>query len=256
MSRIHRLSLLFSVVLAAGVAGSGMARGTEMLYAPTTVLDGTLTAAPGTYEAGCHLAYRPGRAGVASRSVDVAGPGKVTVELAGHRGDWDVAVFDAAGRAIAADASPDAQEVAVGYAPAAGTLRVQACRRSGGAASVPATLEHAGLRDGALKLAKRNAPKLVSVITPTPAHKDQLLALGLDMTEHGGSESLGVVLHGPDDEAALLKAGLRWRVLVEDLVAQSHRQRIAESRVPAASRVPVSPAAAPRTARWPTTTPS
>ena len=232
MSRIHRLSLLFSVVLAAGVAGSGMARGNEMLYAPTTVLDGTLTAAPGTYEAGCHLAYRPGRAGVASRSVDVAGPGKVTVELAGHRGDWDVAVFDAAGRAIAADASPDAQEVAVGYAPAAGTLRVQACRRSGGAASVPATLEHAGLRDGALKLAKRNAPKLVSVMTPTRAHKDQLLALGLDMTEHGGSESLGVVLHGPDDEAALLKAGLRWRVLVEDLVAQSHRQRLAESRVP------------------------
>jgi hypothetical protein len=206
-----------------------------MLYAPTTVLDGTLTAAPGTYEAGCHLAYRPGRAGVATRSVDVAGPGKVTVELAGHRGDWDVAVFDAAGRAIAADASPDAQEVAVGYASAAGTLRVQACRRSGGAASVPVTLQHAALHDGALKLAKRNAPKLVSVLTPTPAQKDQLLALGLDMTEHGGAESLGVVLHGPDDEAALLKAGLRWRVLVEDLVAQSYRQRIAESRVAAAA---------------------
>ena len=144
-------------------------------------------------------------------------------------------MFDAAGRAIAADASPDAQEVAVGYASAAGTLRVQACRRSGDAASVPATLEHAALRDGALELAKRNAPKLVSVITPTRAQKDQLLALGLDMTEHGGSESLGVVLHGPDDEAALRKAGLRWRVLVDDLVAQSHRQRIAESRVAAAA---------------------
>ena len=48
VSRIHRLSLFFSVVLAAGVAGSGMAQGSEMLYAPTTVLDGTLTAAPGT----------------------------------------------------------------------------------------------------------------------------------------------------------------------------------------------------------------
>ena len=70
----------------------------------------------------------------------------------------------------------------------------------------------------------------MSVITPTRAQKDQLLALGLDMTEHGGSESLGVVLHGPDDEAALRKAGLRWLVLVDDLVAQSHRQRTAESR--------------------------
>jgi hypothetical protein len=232
---MHRFSLLLSVVLAAGLAGSAVARGAELLHAPTSVLDGPLTAASGTYDAACHLAYRPNRAGVASRSVNVPGPGKVTVELAGHRGDWDVAVFDAAGRAIAADASPDAQEVAVGYAAAAGTLHVQACRRSGAAASVPATLEHAALRDGALKLAKRDAPKLVSVLTPTPAQKDQLLALGLDMTEHGGSESLGVVLHGPDDEAALLKAGLRWRVLVDDLVAQSYRQRIAESRVPTAA---------------------
>ena len=218
-----------------------MAQGAELLHAPTTVLDGTLRAAPGTHDAACHLAQRPGRPGVATRSVDIAGPGKVTVELAGDRGDWDVAVFDAAGRTIAADASPDAQEVAVGYAYAAGTLRVQACRRSGDAASVPATLEHAALRDGALELAKRNAPKLVSVITPTRAQKDQLLALGLDMTEHGGSESLGVVLHGPDDEAALRKAGLRWLVLVDDLVAQSHRQRAAESRraaVAAASALP------------------
>ena len=84
MSRIHRLSLLFSVVLAAGVAGSGMAQGAELLHAPTTVLDGTLSAAPGTHDAACHLAQRPGRAGVATRSVDVAGPGKVTVELAGR----------------------------------------------------------------------------------------------------------------------------------------------------------------------------
>ena len=206
MSRIHRLSLLFSVVLAAGVAGSGMAQGAELLHVPTTVLDGTLTAAPGTYEAAA-----------ISRSVPAVGrghpqrgrrrPGQGDGRARRRQGDWDVAVFDAAGRAIAADASPDAQEVAVGYASAAGTLRVQACRRSGDAASVPATLEHAALRDGALELAKRNAPKLVSVITPTRAHKDQLLALGLDMTEHGGSESLGVVLHGPDDEAALRKAG-------------------------------------------------
>ncbi len=230
MFRIHRISLLLSVALTAGVAGTGTAQGAELLHAPTTVLDGTLTAAPGTHEAACHLAPRPGRAGVATRSVDVAGPGKLTVELAGDSGDWDVAVFDAAGRTIAADASADAQEVAVGYAPAAGTLRVQACRRSGDARSVPATLEHAALRDGAVELAKRDAPALVSVFTPTRAHKDQLLGLGLDMTEHGGSESLGVVLHGPEDEAALRKAGFRWRVLVDDLVAQSYRQRAAEAR--------------------------
>ena len=45
------------------------------------------------------------------------------------------------------------------------------------------------------------------------------------MTEHGGEESLGVVLHGADDEAALRKAGLRWRVKVTDLVAQDAAAR-------------------------------
>ena len=228
--RTRRLSLLVLAAFSTCAASAASAQADEILHVDTTVLDATLTAAPGTFEAACHLAPRPDRAGVATSSVDVGEPGRVTVELAGESGDWDVAVFDATGRAIAADASPDAQEIAVGYAAEAGTLRVQACRRSGSATSVPATLRHAALRDGALEVAKRNAPQLVSVMTPTSVQKDQLLALGLDMTEHGGSESLGVVLHGPEDEAALRKAGFSWRVLVDDLVAQSYRQRLAESR--------------------------
>ena len=91
------------------------------------------------------------------------------------------------------------------------------------------TLAHAALAPSALT-AKLQRPKLVSVITPTRAQREQLLALGLDMTEHGGKESLGVVLHGAGDEAALRKAGLRWRVLVPDLVAQSRAQRAADRR--------------------------
>ena len=90
MSRIHRLTLLFSVALAAGVAGSGTAQAAELLHAPTTVLDGTLTAAPGTDEA-VVIARTARPRGRGHRSVDVAGPGKVTVELAGDSGDWDVA---------------------------------------------------------------------------------------------------------------------------------------------------------------------
>ena len=227
---MSRRLLVFALVAAVAAPQAAQA---------ASVLDTRVTAS-GSAAAPCQQALRRGAPGVVTRPVLAPSAGLLTVRLDGQ-GDWDVAVFDAAGRAIAADASPDAQEVAVGYAYAAGTLRVQACRRSGDAASVPATLEHAALRDGALELAKRNAPKLVSVITPTRAQKDQLLALGLDMTEHGGSESLGVVLHGPDDEAALRKAGLRWLVLVDDLVAQSHRQRAAESRraaVAAASALP------------------
>ena len=81
-----------------------------------------------------------------------------------------------------------------------------------------------------------------------------MLALGLDMTEHGGSESLGVVLHGPDDEAALRKGGCVARAGRRPGRAEpgSGPPRAARS-AGAASGLP---AAGPRTARWPTTTPS
>ena len=79
----------------------------------------------------------------------LSGPGSLEVRLDGTEGDWDVAVFDAAGSVLAADASPDAQEVASGFALKGGTVHVQACRRSGDAASVPATLEHSAIAPGA-----------------------------------------------------------------------------------------------------------
>ena len=217
------------------------------------MFDGALTAPAGTYEAACHRAYRPGQAGVATRSVSVAGPGALTVKLDGTAGDWDVAVFDADGRALAADASPDAQEVALGYTTG-GTLNLQACRRSGDAASIPASLEFAAVRPAAIEEAKANPPQLVSVITPTRVRKQELMKLGLDMTEHGGNETLGVVLHGADDEQALRKAGFRWRVLVPDLYTQGKADRAADGRYAARPRAPPSRAAATPTARWPTTT--
>ena len=68
--------------------------------------------------------------------------------------------------------------------------------------------------------ARANAPQLVSVNTPTRADKDRLVALGVDLTEHGGKTALGVVLHGAEDEAKLRAAGFSWRVLVDDLVAE------------------------------------
>jgi hypothetical protein len=120
-------------MLAALLAGSTTALAASP---PQTIFDGALAAPKGTYETACHRAYRPGHAGVATRSVSVAGPGALTVKLDGTEGDWDIAIFDAGGRALAADASPDAQEVALGYT-VGGTLNLQACRRSGDAAPCP-----------------------------------------------------------------------------------------------------------------------
>jgi hypothetical protein len=230
MTLRHRAAVAVPLMLDALLAGSTTALAASPPLLPSqTIFDGALAAPKGTYETACHRAYRPGHAGVATRSLSVSGPGTVTVKLAGDEGDWDVAVFDQSGRALAADASPDAQEVALGYT-VGGTLNLQACRRSGDAASIPASLEFAAVRPAALEQERANPPQLVSVLTPTKAQKDQLLALDLDLTEHGSKQGVGVVLHNKQDEDTLRKAGLRWRVLVSDLSAQSKAQRTADRR--------------------------
>jgi len=225
----HRLLSLALLTAALALPASAQAE-PRLLLDATTVLDGALTAPAGTDTGACHRAYRPGSPGVATRDATLSGPGSLEVRLAGDEGDWDVAVFDAAGRVRAADASPDAQEVASGFALTGGTVHVQACRRSGDSASVPATLQHSGIAPGAAEAAKADPPQLVDVITPTREQKQRLTDLGLDLTEHGGEESLGVVLHGAGDEAALRKAGLRWTVKVPDLVAQDAGARTSERR--------------------------
>jgi hypothetical protein len=231
---VRRIALAISFTLAAVLAAlagstSVLAATSPSLLESQTLLDGALSAPDGMQATPCDRAYMPNRAGVATRSVEVSGPGQVTVRLAGTEGDWDVAVFDATGRALAADASPDAQEVAIGYT-AGGRLDVQACRYSGTAAAVPATLQFQAVSPAALEEVEDNPPQLVSVITPSEGRKDELLALGLDMTEHGGEQALGVVLHGPEDEQALRQAGFSWTVLVPDLAAQSRSQQAAEAR--------------------------
>lgn len=244
MSRIGlAVSLTSAAVLAALGGGTAALAATSAAGAPLLdsqmLLDEALSAPGGTQAAPCHRGFMPNRDGVATRSVEVSGPGQVTVNLAGTEGDWDVSVFDSTGRALAADASPDAQEVAIGYT-AGGRLDVQACRYSG-ADAVPATLEFQPVRPAALEQIEQNPPQLVSVSTPDQRSKDELLALGLDMTEHGGSEALGVVLHGPEDEEALRGAGFTWRVLAPDLTAQSSRQRAVDARYAAGTARSVLP---------------
>jgi hypothetical protein len=229
---VPRIALAAPVTIAviavlAGSTSAALASTSPPLLDSQTLLNGALSAPGEPLSAPCHRAYMPDRAGVATRSVNVSGPGQVTVSLAGTEGDWDVAVFDSTGRALAADASPDAQEIAIGYT-AGGRLDVQACRYSG-PDTVPAILEFQAATPAALEEVRENPPALVSVITPNERRKDELLALGLDMTEHGGEGALGVVLHGPEDEETLRRAGFSWNVLVGDLAAQSSGQRAADA---------------------------
>jgi hypothetical protein len=254
----RRHPVLIALALAAvSVAAPAQAADTP-LAKPTALLSGRLAAAPGTFTRECHARYRPNEDGIATRDVRARGAGAVHVTLDGTRGDWDVAVFDAAGRLLPADASPDAQESASGWTTRAGTLHVQACRRTGTAASVPATLTLARIKPGAVKAAKADPPQLVSVITNGKAEERKLHALDLDLSEHAGKRTTGVVLHGAQDAAALRQAGLRWRVLVPDLVARAAATVPPTPATPPARQPQHRPsrAAARATARSPTTTPS
>ena len=216
MSRRLHLAAVVAVLFAAPDAAGA-----------ATVLD-TRLAASGTAAQACHQALRPGAPGVQTRVVLVQSAGQVEVRLAGGDGDWDVALFDGTGNAVAAAASPDSQEIATGWVLAPGTLTLQACRNSGTGA-VQATVAHTPVTGDAAQ-ARADAPQLVSVRTPTRAAKDRLVALGLDMTEHGGRDALGVVLHGAKDRQTLRENGFTWRVLVRDLVAKGVRDRAADAR--------------------------
>ena len=64
-------------------------------------------------------------------------------------------------------------------------------------------------------------PQLVMVQAPTVADRNEVIALGLDMTEHGDASGVEVVLHGTKDAARLREAGFGLLgVKIADLAAR------------------------------------
>jgi len=191
------------------------------------VLDQRVSAA-GTAEGSCFSRVRSGQ-GVVTREIRVpAGIGQVRAVLDGGQGDWDVAVFDAAGDALAAGSSSRADEVASGWTLTGGTLTVQACRLSGPSQSARLTVEHAPLPADARNAAR--GIQVVDVHTPTRMDKNRLTSMGFDLTGHASRGHLGVMLHGPADEARLREAGFTWRVRNADVVGTDLRARREERR--------------------------
>ncbi len=71
---------------------------------------------------------------------------------------------------------------------------------------------------------------LVRVSTPTYADRDRLVALGLDLTEHGGPGYVEVVLHGGTDADALRQDGFSYTVEVADLgIAWAKSNRLSDA---------------------------
>lgn len=69
---------------------------------------------------------------------------------------------------------------------------------------------------------------LVMVDAPTVEERNEVIALGLDATEHATERGIAVVLHGAADAQRLREAGYTWRVKVRDLEAQAKANRKAD----------------------------
>ena len=72
--------------------------------------------------------------------------------------------------------------------------------------------------------------QLVDVKASTGEARQRLQRLGLDLTEHGDSDSVEAVLHGRADAKKLSDAGLAYDVEVADLGAQAKANRDADQK--------------------------
>ena len=163
-----------------------------------------------------------------------SGSGLVTARITGSTGgDWDVAVFDrTTGRVVAGGASWAADELAEGVVDSGADLAVQACRYAGGKGTARLTVGVASAGNGGGQAGK---VQVVDVRTETRADKRRLQGLNLDLTEHGDSSSLEVVLHGDNDAKKLKDAGFTYRVRIADLVARMAENKAADARFAAAT---------------------
>ena len=139
-------------------------------------------------------------------------------------GDWDVAVFDAATKAlVASSAGFGGTELASGFVTKGQQLVVQACRLPGGAATAMLSTQ--------LERVAAGIAETVSVVEVDAADrgaKSRLQELGLDLTEHGTATTVEVVLHGKADADALSRAGFTYRTEIADLTARGKANRKAD----------------------------
>ncbi len=208
-----------AVAVAAVFAGTGQAQAGSLLATTAT--------AGKAQPQNCIERPLPTGPGVVRKSASVGGTGSVTATLKAAKGDWDLAVFDARTRElVAGSANFGADERAQGFSIGSRNLIVQACRRSGSARTARIAVSSTAIAP----VTKPVTLSLVRVLLPNRERKDELTKMGLDLTEHGGSNYVEVVLHGAEDAKRLREAKFQYVVQTADLYAQAMRDRRAERR--------------------------
>ena len=166
-------------------------------------------------------------AGVAERRWRAPADGLLTARLeGGATPDWDLAIFrPGEPRALAASTSVTSDELAKAWVSAGDRLTIQACRRAGGAAAVPLSLDFVQLA----RPAPTDGPtSLATVPISGPEDVARLEQLGIDVTEDVSVGAATVVLHSDADRALLASAGFESRTLITDLEAANTADRRAE----------------------------
>jgi hypothetical protein len=188
----------------------------------------TALSIPATTERTCAAGPASG-AGIVQRTVTATADGLVHARLAGQgRGDWDLAVFGASNRLVSGSASFGMRELAEAVVAKGEQLTVQACRRSGPAGGVRLTVDFLPLE------IPTNPEKvqLARVSLPNDGARDALEASGVDQTEHARPGIQDVLLYGAADAAKLRRAGLKFEVLVPDVV-KADRAALSQGRAQA-----------------------
>ncbi|WP_224277972.1 M14 family metallopeptidase [Nocardioides lacusdianchii] len=75
------------------------------------------------------------------------------------------------------------------------------------------------------RTADSDATQIVMVKAPTVDRRNEVIALGLDVTEHADQRGIEVVLHDAQDAQTLRDAGFTWKVKVKDLEALTKKNR-------------------------------
>ena len=133
-------------------------------------------------------------------------PRLVEARLDADAGDWDLAVFDAeSGDDVAGSAAAGPDELAQGFVAEGQELVVQACRRSG------ERRERRPRRRTSSRSSRSSSGSRSSACDASPLDATELMALGLDVTEHAGPGYVQIVAT-PDDLELLETEGYDYDV--------------------------------------------
>ncbi|WNV89102.1 M14 family zinc carboxypeptidase [Umezawaea sp. Da 62-37] len=223
-----RRKSVFRAVVAVGVSSTVVIG----LNAPTSAAAENVLRADRAVARSCFANVLPARTpGVDRREVTSTVDGLVQARLAAKdstAGDWDVAVFDkTTGALVAASTALDSRELAESFVVKGQQLVVQGCRYSGDARTAVLGVDFLAITPqgtptpGAVAAVAPERAELVRVSTADQQDKNELIGLGLDVTEKADATSVDVVLAGGADRKVLEGSGFRFEVLNADLSATS-----------------------------------